>query len=359
MSSHMTAGAASDPSWSEQYRRAFSVYESCAKKLGLLIEDLLQEAGIDVVEVESRAKNPDSLVRKVEGKKDKYPQPLSDVMDLVGVRVIAYYLEDVERIEEIVQREFVVDEKNSSDKLDELEPDRFGYRSIHYIVSLSKARSQLAEWGLFDGKLAEIQLRTATQHAWAAVEHKLSYRRAREAPRDLRRRLMRLSALFELADEQFSVVRNRLEGVEAQYSEDVKGGNLDLPIDKASIEAFIADNDLVKDLIKQAEASGFDLDSPDAEGYEDRFDADLRDLVEALDLMDINTIEEFNKELQAKGIRTAIEQLGAGPMTGALRWGSPADVLCTLILFGSKAPKDLVTSIYGPTIFDYFEAARE
>lgn len=128
--------AAEGSDWHEHYRSAFNAYQVCASKLELLIEDLLTDAEIDVVAVESRAKDPDSLRRKVEGKKDRYKRPLADVTDLIGVRVIAYYLEDVEQISQIVDKEFVVDADNSVDKLDDLGTDRFGYRSVHQIVSL-------------------------------------------------------------------------------------------------------------------------------------------------------------------------------------------------------------------------------
>jgi putative GTP pyrophosphokinase len=95
--------------WNEQYRTDLEAYVTCAKKLESLLLDLLTEAGIDVVDVESRAKDPASFQRKVEGKKDAYPTPLEDVTDLIGVRVIAYYLEDVARISDLIGTEFVVD----------------------------------------------------------------------------------------------------------------------------------------------------------------------------------------------------------------------------------------------------------
>lgn len=354
----MASEAADSPSWHESYRRELAAYESCTSKLELLIEDLLTEAGIDVVAVESRTKDPDSLLRKVEGKKDKYPKPLVDVMDLIGVRVITYYLEDVERIGEIIDREFVVDTENSTDKLDELEPDRFGYRSVHYIVSMLERRSGLTEWGVFGKKRAEIQLRTATQHAWAAVEHKLSYRRTREAPRDLRRRLTRLSALFEFADEQFSGVRDQLEEVEARYSDDVKGGNLDLPIDKASLDAFMFDNDVVADTIKSAEASGFVLGSAEADGYEERRDVDLRDLVSILDQVGVKKIAELDAMLNDDAMSATIARLGSASAAHNLRWATPVDALCGLILFHTNASPELAISIYNPSIVELFEVAR-
>jgi len=353
------AGSANSPAWAEQYGSEHSDYASCALKLEQLIEDLLLEAEIDVVAIEGRAKSPESFLQKVEGKKDKYPDPLLDVTDLVGVRVIAYYLEDVEQIAKIIHREFDVDEEKSIDKLDELDPDRFGYRSIHYIVSLSDKRALLAEWGLFRDKCAEIQLRTATQHAWAAVEHKLSYKRTREAPSHLRRRLTRLSALFELADEQFSVIRGDLESVEVQYSRKVRGGNLDLPVDKASLEAFLTDDNVVQSFVRRAEADGMTLWEPTVDGYEFRLDIDLRDLVFVLDRSNISTIAELDALLKSDAMTTATQRLGALSREADVRWGTPADALCALILFHTDAPEALVTSIYSPGIIDFFARARE
>lgn len=94
------------------------------------------------------------------------------------------------------------------DKAAALDPDRFGYLSVHYTASLSPARRKLAEWRPYADIRAEVQFRTALQHAWSAVQHKLEYKSSIEAPRELRRRLFRLSALFELADEQFSELRD-------------------------------------------------------------------------------------------------------------------------------------------------------
>lgn len=356
----MAERGAEDSLWDERYRSEFDGYATCAKKLQQLLEDLLADADIDVVAIESRAKDPDSLKRKVESKREKYKRPLRDVTDLIGVRAIVYYLEDVEAVSEIIANEFEADAENSVDKLDELGSDRFGYRSVHHVVSLSDERAKLAEWGLFNGKRAEIQVRTATQHAWAAVEHKLNYKRASEAPRDLRRRLTRLSALFELADEQFSAVRKQLGEVEAQYSDDVKGGNLNLPIDKASLEAFVAESRVPREVLEQAEAAGFEVSSPDEDGYQEAFDIDLGDLALALDQLGVKTVAEFDAILRdGPSITEAIEVVGGNTFGQESLWGSPADVLTVLMLYHGKAPDDLVASIYDSETVEALRLIRE
>lgn len=345
------ASGQSESPWVQQYEGELSTYEVCAQKLEQLIRDLLANAGIDFVDVESRAKAPDSLVRKVEGKREGYDTPLEDVTDLIGVRVIAYYLEDVDRINETIAQEFEVDEDNSADKLNDLEPDRFGYRSVHHVVTLGGSRSDLGEYAVFKEKKAEIQVRTATQHAWAAVEHKLNYKRTSEAPRDLRRRLMRLSALFELADDQFSAVKAQLERLEAQYSSDVKGGNLDLPIDTSSVEAFLQDGTALTRIVEQAEKSGFRLASPKGGNYQSRLERDVADLVSFLHRLGIEKIAELAAIMgDQKAIDRTIKKLAAGYDGITIIWRSPVDVLTLVLCFQQGVETEALEDVYKDSV---------
>jgi putative GTP pyrophosphokinase len=194
-------------------------YENFATRLEQLIVDLLSQAELSVIQVESRAKTVSSFREKVARK--NYRDPFRQMTDLVGLRIVCYYLEDVEEIGNIIAREFHVHEDLSVKKAAELATDRFGYRSDHYIVSLSEARRNLGEWTEFAELRAEIQVRTALQHAWAAVDHKISYKKVREIPKELQRRLIRLSALFELADEEFSAIRIQQVRLLADQTESV------------------------------------------------------------------------------------------------------------------------------------------
>jgi hypothetical protein len=49
-----------------------------------------------------------------------------------------------------------------------------------------------------------VQVRTVLQHAWASISHALQYKQEDDIPRALRRRLARISALLEVADEEFA-----------------------------------------------------------------------------------------------------------------------------------------------------------
>ena len=153
--------------WGNRYRAARATYESMTMRLRALVADLITDAGIDVIQVEARTKTIESFEEKISRKGKKYKNPLLDMTDLVGLRVITYYREDVARIGEVLSGEFQIDEKNSMDKAAALDPDRFGYLSVHYIASLSPARRKLAEFlraGARGGPVLEGRLRE-TVHA--------------------------------------------------------------------------------------------------------------------------------------------------------------------------------------------------
>jgi putative GTP pyrophosphokinase len=354
--------AGHDSRWAAAYRSEFSSYEACATKLRDLIGELVKSDGIDPVAVEGRAKDPVSLERKVESKRERYGNPLNDVTDLIGVRVIAYYLEDVARINRIIEREFEIDTENSSDKLAELEPDRFGYLSVHYVVTLSPQRAGLSEWAVFAGRKAEIQVRTATQHAWAAISHKLAYKRASEAPRKLRRKLTMLSAIFELADEQFSLVKGELEAVEEEYSSHVQKGELDLPMDTASLEAFIDASELVREIGKQFEERGWGVGAPGSKEFEERYNRDLRDLATVMGSLGIDTIAELDEILQElSGDSSNLERIDSlSSAEGVYKfWRSPADLLTIYVGVLREVAPEILESLYNPALVDAIRSLRE
>src|ERR1051326_369587 len=222
----------------KQYRdELLRTYETFALRLKSLIEDLLLSAHIDAAQIEWRAKTPDSLAAKIDRK--QYTNPLLQCSDLAGLRVITYYPDDAVRIADVIRAEFDVDESRSADTAARLNEEVFGYRSIHMVVRLGSARAGFAEWHRYASMFAEVQIRSVLQHAWAAISHKLDYKSAAHVPPTLRRQLFRLSALLELADDQFTNLRDRSLELEESYRHDVARGELDIPLDRDSLATYL------------------------------------------------------------------------------------------------------------------------
>jgi ppGpp synthetase/RelA/SpoT-type nucleotidyltranferase len=332
--------------WGARYRAARGTYQSMTARLRALVIDLLAAADVEVIQVEARTKDIDSFTEKIIRKRSKYADPLTDITDIVGLRIITYYVEDVARVGELIRSEFQVDEANSIDKAAWQDPDRFGYASVHYVVSLSPARQKLGEWRSYAKIRAEIQVRTALQHAWAAVNHKLDYKSATEAPPELRRRLFRLSALFELADEQFSGLRDARVRIEAQYATEVQGGQLEIPLDEVSLAAYLQDQRHRSRVERIVTDNGGSIEEPAVR----KLARDRKDLLKVLTSIGISTVAQLDEYLT--------KEIFAVPLEGSpLFRGNDIgveDALTWIILADQEASQDSFRQFYTPESWGNF-----
>src|SRR5689334_15258469 len=95
----------------------------------------LVDAGIKVHSVTARVKDHASLARKL-ARPDRCYGALWDITDLLGLRVITYFEDDVDRVGRVLEGRLSIDLTRSIDKRKHAEPGRFGYRSLHYVFGL-------------------------------------------------------------------------------------------------------------------------------------------------------------------------------------------------------------------------------
>jgi len=274
----------------QQYGILRPLYEAFAARVASLVGELLTTSHISHSQVEHRAKTTDSVAEKVRRK--GYTNPLSDIKDLAGVRVIVYYHDDVQRVAEMIRREFDVDPNHSSDKLEELSVDEFGYRSFHLVCRLNSARRSLAEWSKYRDLFVEIQVRSVLQHAWAAISHKIDYKAVSQAPAELRRALYRLSALLELADDQFATLRDSSSELVQRYQAQVVRGKLDIPLNIDSLTQYLHEKVDLDEWRRLGVEAG--MDDP----HEVAFKApDVSKLLAVLQAVNVKTLAEFQQLL--------------------------------------------------------------
>jgi ppGpp synthetase/RelA/SpoT-type nucleotidyltranferase len=210
----------------ELYRSSFSQYDHFRNSIQILIGNLLRDEKIYAT-TESRAKDPDSLERKLQRKKYR---SLEEIPDLAGVRIIVRYLSDVSRAVELLDSEF--DVRESVPHLYG-EPNAFGYLSHHLVVNISDDRRRLREWKPYGDFVCEVQVRTILQHAWASISHSLDYKSEEDVPAAVRRDLFKVAALLESADDIFERYRLAVHNLRNSYakSDDWR----QLPIDVESL----------------------------------------------------------------------------------------------------------------------------
>ena len=223
----------------DQYGKTFVEYQSLALEVEHQVKCLLQVSKIEYNAVTSRLKSRNSVAEKVLRKQGKYAR-ISDITDIAGVRIITYYSADVDKVAEIIEKEFDIDYANSIDKRKSLEPDRFGYCSVHYVVKMSAARLSLREFRRYKNMKCEIQIRSILQHAWAEIEHDIGYKNEITIPMSMRRNFSRIAGLLEIADEEFDQIRKNLakykEEMQTEYSKKDFGGKI---LDRVILDTII------------------------------------------------------------------------------------------------------------------------
>jgi len=232
-----------------QYDAQKQQYQDFTRRCEALLTELLTEEGYRVHSVTSRSKRRDRLEEKL-NRDGKAYKDLSEVTDCAGVRVITHFEDEVDKIGTLVEREFQIDRERSIDKRRLLDPDRFGYLSLHYICSLHGERLKLLENRRYSGFKCEIQIRSILQHAWAEIEHDLGYKSNTTiiVPAPIRRRFSRLAGLLEMADQEFESIRNELANYAARVEQEIRTEPSQVEIDDVSLAAFVRTDELCRRL---------------------------------------------------------------------------------------------------------------
>ncbi len=190
------------------FAAAYAELERVRVTLAERLERTLRGSGsvVKIHEISSRTKEPGSLLYKLSRPERTY-RSLWDVTDLVALRVTTYFEDGIAEVARAVERAFVVDLSASRDRLQATHPATFGYRSLHYVISVPEE----LRGSLPPETRVELQIRTVLQHAWAEVEHDLGYKGPDTVPAQIRRRFSRVASLLEVADEEFVALRKATE----------------------------------------------------------------------------------------------------------------------------------------------------
>lgn len=225
----------------KEYDSLRPTYEQFGKTAADLIRRLLSANRVSVHTISYRIKDRKSLQKKIVTK-SKYNQ-LSDITDVVGVRVITNYSGDVDDVARVIEREFKVDKENTIDKRNIEEPSRFGYLSLHYVISLKESRSKLQEYAAFEGLKLEVQVRSLLQHTWAEIEHDIGYKSSVEVPKPVKRQFARLAGLLELADKEFEGIRKDIATYAREVDKKIRRSAPNIEIDAVSYTKYVTTNE--------------------------------------------------------------------------------------------------------------------
>jgi putative GTP pyrophosphokinase len=167
----------------------------------------------EITKIEGRVKDQEECIRKFQRKyqsqleADEQPYEIkSFISDLIGIRIVCLYEDQVSAVSELLQRHFSILEVTDKTSAAESTEDYFGYKGLHMDVALSAGMASKPKYLPQAESRCEVQIRSLIQDAWSRLDHKIKYKKS--IPVDLKRRISVLSALFELADREFREIRD-------------------------------------------------------------------------------------------------------------------------------------------------------
>lgn len=236
------------------YNENHGLLDGAKNSFVTLVESLIRNSSdIALSKVEGRVKDRDECVKKFSRKYrtkletvGKEYQIIDHITDIIGVRAVCLYEDDIEKIKDLLVDHF--DVFDITDKIAQIEntENSFGYKGLHLDLKLNKKRKSLPEYSNFGEFAFEIQIRTIIQDSWSVLDHKIKYKKS--IPNSLKRRINSLAALFEVADREFREIRNATnESIEAedvtheqitQESDEIEGGDVSPKSKISPLNAF-------------------------------------------------------------------------------------------------------------------------
>lgn len=237
-----------------EYKKTIGAIDDFRKNVFEQLNNLIISSQVPLgIELESRVKEWLSIRNKID-RKELDVKTIHDINDLIGFRVILLFKRDLDVVSDIISKNFEI--ISEEDKFDSLEDNKFGYQSRHYVIKIPKEWLKVPSFKPFKNFKAEIQLRTLSQHIWAATSHKLQYKNEDSVPLTLRRALNRASALLEVVDLEFErILMGREVYVETLEEKDKNNLTQDEHLNVDSLR-FIAEKYLPKENAKRNEPYG-------------------------------------------------------------------------------------------------------
>ena len=192
----------------------FSIKGQCAinlmmTKLDIINTFLLMKYKRNFIQMKTgRLKSYDSVCKKMQKKELdlNFDFALEKINDLIGVRAICSYVDDIYKVAELVEKQQDIHILKTKDYI--RQPKKSGYQSLHLILEIAIPFQEETQWI----KL-ELQLRTAAMDYWANLDHQLRYKRGQKQAAVINEELQQCASVITQLDQKMLDIRKKIDKI--------------------------------------------------------------------------------------------------------------------------------------------------
>ena len=192
----------------------FTVKGKCAislmlTKLDIINTFLLMKYNRNIIQMKiGRVKGYDSVCKKLSKKGLELDREiaLEKINDLIGVRAICSYVDDIYRVADLLEKQKDIRIVKVKDYIKQ--PKKSGYQSLHMILDVAIAFQQETQW-----IRVELQLRTAAMDYWANLDHQLRCKRDEKETDQINEELQQCAAVITQLDQKMLEVRKKIDRI--------------------------------------------------------------------------------------------------------------------------------------------------
>lgn len=192
----------------EPFDKLMFFYQSALKQFELQMNIIKEEFKImynyDLIDhIDTRIKEPKSIVKKMEKKKYKktYYNLIEKINDIAGMRIVCTLKDDIFFIKDLIKQIPDIHILNEKDYVTNPKPS--GYSSYHMIVEVPVKLSQKTIY-----VKCEIQIRTLAMDFWASFEHKVKYKTEQEVNKKTSKELVNCAKMISKFDDKMISLKN-------------------------------------------------------------------------------------------------------------------------------------------------------
>ncbi|MBQ9519593.1 MAG: GTP pyrophosphokinase family protein [Firmicutes bacterium] len=218
-----------------------------------------------IEQVEGRVKSISSILAKANDRNIPIDNALNVLEDIAGIRIICRFVEDIEKVVNIIRSRNDYDMKILQEEDYVTNTKKSGYRSYHITIEYKI---------MYENEVmplkCEIQVRTLAMNFWATIEHSLRYKYDGHLPEHLKERLHNCAeAAFKLDTEMTTIRGELLQAKKTKQTQDF----------------------LVNEIVKN-------IHNLYAYGKVEHMNDYNREFMEIFRVGDVNKLSEFNHKLE-------------------------------------------------------------